>query len=109
MDNQDLNVKLVLLLLYFEFNVNKYNQTISKSENTKIFGKSHGDDEINAIVHTILTTTNMIIWKERNVANYQKKNLTKLKIIKLIKSEISFIFSLAESKTRKDIFSIYKK
>ena len=51
----------------------------------------------------------MIIWKERNVANYQKKNLTKLKIIKLIKSEISFIFSLAESKTRKDIFSIYKK
>jgi hypothetical protein len=46
---------------------------ISKSENTIILGISHRDDEINAIVNTILTTTKWIIWKERNVAKYQKK------------------------------------
>jgi hypothetical protein len=51
------------------------------------------------MVNTILTTTKWIIWKERDVAKYQKKKMTKLKIINLIKNEISFIFSLAESKT----------
>ena len=80
-------------------------QTISKSDNTIILGISHRDVEINAIVNTILTTTKWIIWKERNVAQYQKKNITKLKIINLIKSEISFISSLAESKNGKDIFT----
>jgi hypothetical protein len=42
-----------------------------------------------------------MIWKERNVAKYQKKNITKLKMINLIKSEISFIFTLAKSKKDK--------
>jgi hypothetical protein len=46
-----------------------------------------------------------MIWKERNVAKYQKKNITKLKIINLIKSEISFIFSLAKSKTGNNIYT----
>ena len=72
-------------------------KTISKSENTIILGISHRDDEINAIVNTILTTTN--IRKERNVAKYQKK------IINLIKSEISFIFSLAKGKTGNNFFT----
>jgi hypothetical protein len=44
-----------------------------------------------------------MIWKERNVAKYQKKKITKLKIINLIKNEISFIFSLAKSKTGNNI------
>ena len=48
-------------------------KTISKSENTIILGISHRDDEINAIVNTILTTPKWIIWKERNVAKCQKK------------------------------------
>ena len=42
-------------------------------KNTIILGISHRDDEIKAIVNTILTTTKWIIWKERNVAKYQKK------------------------------------
>ena len=42
-------------------------------KNTIILGISHRDDEIKAIVNTILTTTRWIIWKERNVAKYQKK------------------------------------
>jgi hypothetical protein len=46
-----------------------------------------------------------MIWKERNVAKYQKKKITKLKIINLIKSEISFIFSLAKSKTGNNIYT----
>jgi hypothetical protein len=41
----------------------------------------------------ILTTTKWIIWKEENVAKYQKKKITKSKIINLIKSEISFIYT----------------
>jgi hypothetical protein len=48
-------------------------KTISKSENTIILGIRHRDDEINAIVNTISTTPKWIIWKERNVAKYQKK------------------------------------
>jgi uncharacterized metal-binding protein len=39
---------------------------ISKSENSIIRGISHRDDQINAIVNTILTTTKWMIWKERN-------------------------------------------
>ena len=74
-------------------------KTISKSENSIILGISHRDDQINAVVNTILTTTKWMIWKERNVAKYQKKKITKLKIINLIKSEISLIFSLARSNT----------
>ena len=46
-----------------------------------------------------------MIWKERNVAKYQKKNITKLKIINLIKSEISFMFALANSKTGNNIYT----
>jgi hypothetical protein len=46
-----------------------------------------------------------MIWKERNVAKYQKKNITKLKMINLIKSEISFIFTLAKSKTGNNIYT----
>jgi hypothetical protein len=46
-----------------------------------------------------------MIWKERNVVKYQKKKITKLKIINLIKSEISFIFSLAKSKTGNTIYT----
>jgi hypothetical protein len=80
-------------------------KTISKSENSIILGISHRDDQINAIVNTILTTTKWMIWKERNVAKYQKKKITKLKIINLIKSEISFIFSLAKSKTGNNIYT----
>ena len=41
----------------------------------------------------------------RNVAKYQKKKITKLKIINLIKSEISFIFSLTKSKTGNNIYT----
>ena len=41
----------------------------------------------------------------QNVAKYQKKKITKLKIINLIKSEISFIFSLAKSKTGNNIYT----
>jgi hypothetical protein len=63
------------------------------------------DDEINAIVNTILTTTKWMIWKERNVDKYQKKKITKLKIINLIKSEISLIFSLGKSKTGNTIYT----
>jgi hypothetical protein len=55
-----------------EFYVQIEIKTISKSENTIILRISHRDDEINAIVNTILTTK-WIIWKERNVAKYQKK------------------------------------
>jgi hypothetical protein len=62
-------------------------KTISKSENSIIVGISHRDDEINTIVNTILTTTKWMIWKEWNVAKYQKKKITKLKIINLIKSK----------------------
>jgi hypothetical protein len=62
-------------------------KTISKSENSIILGISHRDDQINALVNTILTTTMWKIWKEQDVAKYQKKNITKLKIINLIKSE----------------------
>jgi hypothetical protein len=40
-----------------EFNEQNESKTISKSENTIIVGISHRDDEINAIVNTILTTT----------------------------------------------------
>jgi hypothetical protein len=80
-------------------------KTISKSENSIILGISHRDDQINAIVNTILTTTKWMIWKERNVAKYQKKKITKLKIINLIKSEISFIFSLVKSKTGNNIYT----
>ena len=80
-------------------------KTISKSENSIILGISHRDDQINAIVNTILTTTKWMISKERNVAKYQKKKITKLKIINLIKSEISFIFSLAKSKTGNNIYT----
>jgi hypothetical protein len=56
-----------------------------------------------------LTTTQWIIWKEQHVTKYQKnKTISKLKIINLIKSEISLIFSLAESKTgMTNIFCIY--
>jgi hypothetical protein len=46
-----------------------------------------------------------MIWKERNVAKYQKKKITKLKMINLIKSEISFIFTLAKSKTGNNIYT----
>jgi hypothetical protein len=74
-------------------------------ENSIILGISHRDDQINAIVNTILTTTKWMIWKERNVAKYEKKKITKLKIINLIKSEISFIFSLAKSKTGNNIYT----
>jgi hypothetical protein len=35
-------------------------KTISKSENSIILGISHRDDQINAIVNTILTTTKWI-------------------------------------------------
>jgi hypothetical protein len=52
-----------------------------------------------------LTAPKWIIWKERNVAKYQKKKNTKLKIINLIKSEISFIFYLAKSKTGNNIYA----
>jgi hypothetical protein len=55
-----------------EFYEQKEIKTISKSENTIILRISHRDDGINAIVNTILTTTRWIIWKERNVAKYQK-------------------------------------
>jgi hypothetical protein len=51
-----------------------------------------------------LTAPKWIIWKERNVAKYQKKKNTKLKIINLIKSEISFIFYLTKSKTGNNIY-----
>jgi hypothetical protein len=40
-----------------EFNEQNESKTISKSENTIIVGISHRDDEINAIVNTVLTTT----------------------------------------------------
>jgi hypothetical protein len=40
-----------------EFNEQNESKTISKSENTIIVGISHRDDEINAIVNTILTNT----------------------------------------------------
>ena len=39
-------------------------KNISKSENSIILGISHRDDQINAIVNTILTTTKWMIWKE---------------------------------------------
>ena len=88
-----------------EFNEQNESKTISKSENTIIVGISHRDDEINAIVNTVLTTTKWIIWKERNVAKYKKNKITKLKIINLTESEISFIFSLAKSKTGNNIYT----
>jgi hypothetical protein len=73
-------------------------KTISKSENSIILGISHRDDQINAIVNTILTTTKWMIWKERNVAKYQKKKITKLKIINLIKNEIHYrVYILTDS------------
>jgi hypothetical protein len=40
-----------------EFNEQNESKTLSKSENTIIVGIRHRDDEINAIVNTILTTT----------------------------------------------------
>ena len=55
-------------------------KTISKSENTIILGISHRNDEINAIVNTILTTTKWIIWKERNVANTKRKKILNWKL-----------------------------
>jgi len=51
-------------------------KTISKSDKTIILGISHRDDEINAIVKTIVTTTKWINWKEPNAAQYQTKKNT---------------------------------
>ena len=50
-------------------------KAVSKSENMIFLVISHRDDEINAIVNTNLTKTKWIIWKERYVAEYQKKKL----------------------------------
>ena len=81
--------KMKFKLQKIYINIRKYDNLRNKPQRQRI----------KAMVNTILTTTKWIIWKERNVAKYQKKKITKLKIINLIKNEISFIFSLAESKT----------
>jgi hypothetical protein len=56
--------------IFKKFNEQNEIKTISKSENSIILGISHRDDQINAIVNAILTTTKWMIWKERNVAKY---------------------------------------
>ena len=88
-----------------EFYLQNEIQSTSKSENTIILGISHRDDEIKTIVNVILTTTKWIIWKQRKMLQNTKN---KLKTINLSKSEISFLSSLVESKTRKDM-GHYKK
>jgi hypothetical protein len=93
-----------------EFYLQNEIQSTSKSENTIILGISHRDDEIKAIVNVILTTTKWIIWKERKMLqNTKKKDITKLKTINLSNSEISFLSSLVESTTRKDMGHYKKK
>ena len=45
-------------------------------------------------VNTILLSTKYFIWKERNVVKYQKKAMSKIRIINLLKNELSFLSAI---------------
>jgi hypothetical protein len=45
-------------------------------------------------VNTILLSTTYFIWKERNVVKYQKKAMSKIMIINLLKNESSFLSAI---------------
>lgn len=107
------NVNYVIHLSIQIFNNNKINdfyvqneiQIIPKSENTIILGIIYRDNDINSIVNMILTTTKWFFWKERNVAKYQKKEITKLKIIKL---KVKFHSYFLLSKVKRERISLQR-
>jgi hypothetical protein len=50
-------------------------------------------------VSKILLSTTYFILKERNVVKYQKKAMSKIRIINLLKNELSFISAIYDDDT----------
>jgi hypothetical protein len=50
--------------------------------------------KIAKFVNTILLSTKYFIWKERNVVKYHKKAMSKIRIINLLKNELSFLSAI---------------
>ena len=55
--------------------------------------------KIAKFVNTILLSTKYFIWKERNVVKYQKKAMSKFRIINLLKNELSFLSAIYDDDT----------
>ena len=45
-------------------------------------------------MNTILLSTKYCIWKERNVIKYQKKTMSKIRMINLLRNELSFLSAI---------------
>ena len=74
--------------------------TCGKSEKIICLGIFDKDlKKIAKFVNTILLSTKYFIWKERNVVKYQKKAMSKIRIINLLKNELSFLSAIYDDDT----------
>ena len=77
-----------------------FNILAEKSEKNICLGIFDKDlKKIAKFVNTILLSTKYFIWKERNVVKYQKKAMSKITIINLLKNELSFLSAIYDDNT----------
>jgi hypothetical protein len=70
-----------------DFFLRKFNILAEKFEKNICLGIFYKDlKKIAKFVNTILLSTKYFIWKERNVVKYQKKAMSKIRIINLLKN-----------------------
>jgi hypothetical protein len=79
-------------MTFFLENLLYWRKNLKKSICLGIFYK--GLKKIAKFVNTILLFTKYFIWKERNVVKYQKKAMSKIRIINLLKNELSFLSAI---------------
>jgi hypothetical protein len=82
------------------FFLRKFNILAEKSKKNICLGIFYKDlKKIAKFVNTILLSTKYFIWKERNVVKYQKKAMSKFRIINLLKNELSFRSAIYDDDT----------
>ena len=80
-------------------------QKLQKSETSIIFGVINADASYTQILDTVLLITKWVIWKTRNIAKYQKKGISKLVILNMIKHEMQFLLKYFKPNTKIEAFS----
>jgi hypothetical protein len=69
----------------------KKSLNLSKTSIQKLSTNLQCTNKCNKVSFTLQKSTKYFIWKERNVVKYQKKAMSKIRIINLLKNELSFL------------------
>ena len=78
---------------------------VIKSERFILFGIVDSESDLAVAINTFLTMVKLVIWRDRNIVKYQKKTITKQKIINSVKNEVTFLFDHAYQTTGKVLFT----